>query len=203
MKNKGFTLIEVVISVSIFAVLFFVATNMMVSVFQNPQNEITSIDNIDQAKGVASTFVNELRAASVGNDGSYDLNQTADNQIIFYSNLGCAGTVVNRIRYYLSGNTLYKGVTIPTGSPLSYNLSSEIVTPVITALSNGSAPAFYYYDGTYNGSGNTLSQPVNISQVRYVQINLLVKNQISNNDKSVFPITAGSTIRNLKDNLGN
>lgn len=204
-KSKGFTIIEVIISVSIGVFLMFVVTDLLISVLTNPKSEITSMDDIEQAKTVVSSFVVELRDGAVGNDGSYSLNQAGDSQIIFYSNFGTTGIAVNRIRYYLSGDTLYKGVTVPTGSPLSYNLSSEVVTPVMTAVSNGLTPVFYYYDGGYNGlpTYNPLIQPVNINQVRFVKIYLMVKNHITNQGNGTFPISAGATVRNLKDNLGN
>lgn len=202
-KSRGFTLIEVLVSMAIFSVLLFAVTSLLLSVVQNPQRELNSMGNIDQAKTVVSTFVNELRGAVTGNDGSYPINQAGDNQIIFYTNYGGSGTIVNRIRYYISGNTLYKGVVVPTGSPLTYNISSEVVRAVMTSVSNGSAPIFYYYNGNYNGTGSALSQPVNVNQVRFVRINLMVKNQTTSHDNSTFPISDGATIRNLKDNLGN
>lgn len=203
--SNGFTIVELIISVSILAVLVFVASDLLISVLQNPTSQMTSMDNIEQAKTVASTFVEELRNAATGNDGSYSLTQAGDNQIIFYSNFGTSGIVVNRIRYYLSGNTLYKGVVIPTGSPLSYNLSSEVVRAVNNVVSNGSNPVFYYYNGNYNGTASTspLTQPINVNQVRFVRINLMIKNQTTSQNNSTFPISAGATIRNLKDNLGN
>jgi prepilin-type N-terminal cleavage/methylation domain-containing protein len=201
--NHGFTLIEVVVSLAIFSILLFVVSSLLITVFQNPNQEIISMNNIEHAESVTSNFVDELRGAVTGNDGSYPLGLVDDNQIIFYSNHGASGISVKRFRYYLLENILYKGIVIPTGSPLSYDVSSEVVKPVMTVASNGSAPLFYYYDGDYNGMGNALSQPVNINQVRFVTMNLMVKNQMTTQDVSAFPVSAGAAIRNLKDNLGN
>jgi len=157
------------------------------------------MDNIDQARMVSSFFTNEIRGALYGSDGSYPLNQLQDSQIVFYSNFKTQGLVVARVRYYVSGDVLYKGVTLPSGSPAVYNLSSEKVTSVATGIANDSSPAFFYYDG----DSNLLSQPVNINQVRYVKINLLVLNNLSPSSTNVFSISAGAAIRFLKDNLRN
>lgn len=202
-KSEGFTLVEVIISVFLGVILMFVISELLISVFSNPPAQITSMDNIEQSKRAVSTFAEELRNAAIGNDGSYSITEAQDNEIIFYSNFRTTGAAVNRIRYYLSGNTLYKGVVAPAGNPLSYNLASEVIRSVVTVVSNGVDPAFYYYDGNYNGSGSQLPQPVNINQIRFVKINLLIKNQITKQSDSTFPISAGVTVRNLKDNLGN
>jgi hypothetical protein len=67
----------------------------------------------------------------------------------------------------------------------------------------GGNPLFSYYDGTYNGTGNALSQPVNINVVRFIKINLTVLKDAVQNGTSTFTVTAGASIRNLKTNLGN
>ena len=203
MEDKGFTLIELLITISIFIVLIFAVAVMLNDIFVNSDQQLSSMDNIDQARLALSTFTNEIRNATTGSDGSYPLNQAGESQIIFYSNFRTSNATIARIRYYVSGNTLYKGIVLPTGSPLTYNLSSESVKPIAVGISNQSSPAFYYYDGDYNGNSNALSQPVNINQVRFIKINLMVLNQITPNDTSAFSISAGATIRSVKDNLGN
>lgn len=201
-KSKGFTLVEVVISISIFVVLSFLAVQLLMDVFKIPNQQAMSSGNIDYVRSITNNFINELRNASTGNDGSYSLGQASDTQIIFYSTYQSSG-VAKRIRYYISGNNLYKGVVSPTGSPLSYNLNTEKVTTLINDLANGNAPVFYYYDGGFSGSGSALSQPVNINLIKFVKINLLIKKLTTAQTQEVFSINAGATIRNLKNNLGN
>lgn len=202
-KQRGFTLIEVLVTVSIFIVLVFGVSAMLNDIFVNSNQQLLSMSNIDQARLALSAFTNEVRNATTGSDGSYPLNQAGDSQIVFYSNFRTNNGAIVRIRYYVSGDTLYRGVVLPAGNPLSYNLSSESVKPVATGISSTSAPVFYYYDGSYDGSTDALFQPVNINRVRFIKINLMVLNQITPNDTSTFPITAGAVIRSVKDNLGN
>jgi len=203
MKQRGFTLIETIITMSIFVVLVFIISSALNDIFVNSSQQMLSMGNIDQARTVLNMFTNEIRNSMTGSDGSYPLNQASDNQIVFYSNFGTNSTTVKRIRYYILNNTLYKGIVLPTGSPLTYNLSSESINIVMTNLSNGIFPAFYYYDGNYNGTTSALSQPVNINQVRFVKINLVVLNQIVRNSTNTFVASAGATIRSVKNNLGN
>jgi len=201
--EKGFTLVEVLVVMAIFVMLIFGVSKMISDIFINSRQQLSAMNNIDLARGALSGFTNEIRNATIGADGSYALNQAGDNQIIFFSSVGASGSTVKRIRYYISGDTLYKGITLPSGSPPTYNLSSESVTSVLSGLSNSTAPAFYYYDGNYDGSTQALIQPVNINQVRFVKMSLSVLNQITQNSNSAFLISAGAAIRGIKDNLGN
>ena len=202
-KLQGFTLIELIISISIFAILIFVVIGLFLNVFSQPEQDLMAIDIIDKARIVTSDFSNEIRNAATGNDGSYALNQASDSEIIFYSNYRSSGTAVNRIRYYSSNNNLYKGVIAPSGSPLFYNPASEIVTTLLTDLENESEPVFYYYNGDYDGSGDPLSQPINLNEVKFVKISLILPRYNIENSDSTFLINSASAIRNLKDNLGN
>ena len=202
-KQKGFTLIEVMIALAIFVMLIFGVSKMLSDIFINSNQEVISMSNIDQARSALSTFTNEIRNSVTGVDGYYPLNQTGDSQIVFFSNYKVSNSAVARIRYYIDGNILYKGVVLPSGSPLSYNLLNESVKVVATGISNSGSPLFYYYDGNYNGNTSALAQPVNINQVRFVKMSLMVLNNIKQNDTSKFSISAGSAIRSVKDNLGN
>ena len=191
------------ITIAIFMILIFMISALLNSIFIDSTQQLLSLSSIDQANYAVSTFTNEIRNATTGSDGSYPLNQTGDSQIIFFSNFGTANSAIERIRYYVSGNTLYKGTILPSGSPLKYILSSESIKAVASGISNGSASLFHYYDGNYSGTTNPLTQPVNINQVRFVNINLMVLNQISKQSTGTFPVSAGAAIRSVKDNLGN
>ena len=203
LKNNGYTLVETLVVIAIFIILSLGVNTLLVAVIKTPSQQLRAANNIDQARRVLASFTNEMRNAAAGSDGSYQLAQADDAQIIFYSTYGTSGSIANRIRYYLSGTTLYKGVIVPTGSPLSYNASNEVVTAVQSNLANGSTPVFYYYDDTYSGTTSPLVQPVNLTQVKFVIINLIVNQQDSASDTSTFTIQGGAAIRSLKTNLGN
>jgi len=203
-KNSGFTIMEVIISVAILTVIIVFVSSMLTVIFDYSKQGLLAMDNIDQARTISSTFVNEIRDATPGNDGSYPLNKATASEIIFYTNYKTSSSaIVNRVRYFISNNKLYKGTVIPTGSPLSYNLSSESVKLIQSDIRNASTPLFYYYDGDYDGTTSALTQPVNINQVRFARINLMVLTQTKKGDSSVFTVTTGATIRSIKDNLGN
>ena len=202
-KSSGFTILELLVAVSIFGVLIIMAALLFTNIFTGSNQQFSALNNVDQARLVTSRFTNEIRNATTGVEGSYSLNTASDNQIIFYSRSTSPGATINRIRYYLEDNNLYKGVTLPSGNPPDYNLALESNIIVQKDIANGATPIFTYYDGNYNGILPALSQPVNINSIKFVAINLMVLTQIKENTDSIFSISAGATIRSLKNNLGN
>lgn len=201
--SAGFTLVETVIVVAFFSFLSVGISTVILNIYKNYNQQSTSLSNADAARKMAFSFASELRNATAGNNGSFPLSQAGNSEIIFYSSADLNGSIVKRIRYYLSGNTLYKGVITPTGNPLSYN-SPETIRSVQTNLANNGigAPVFYYFDGDYNGSGNPMTQPINVNQVKFVKMNLVISNSIGQSS-GIFTVNAGATLRNLKTNLGN
>lgn len=202
-QSKGFTLVETLATIFIFSIIMIGVTLLLRDIFKSSKQQPLALDVVDQARIAISSFTNELRNATAGSDGSYPINQAGDSQIIFYSTYGDTIGGINKIRYYVSGTTLYKGMTAPSGNPLTYNPTSETSTVVVNDLSNESTPIFYYYNGDYAGTSTPLAQPININDVKFVAINLILPNQDSRESTTTFTITAGAAIRNLKNNLGN
>jgi prepilin-type N-terminal cleavage/methylation domain-containing protein len=203
-QSKGFTLTETLVTIFVFSIIMAGATLLLRNILRSSVQQPLALDTIDQARIVMSNFVNELRNASAGDDGSYPLGQAGNSQIVLYSTYGSgASSQSNRIRYYVSGTTLYRGVTTQSGNPPAYNPASEVSRAVITKLSNASAPVFYYYDSNYTGTSTPLTQPINVNNVKFVAINLVLPNQDARDATTTFTASAGGTIRNLKTNLGN
>lgn len=189
-KNKAFTLVETVVTIAIFTILAMGVTTLFTHIFVDSRNKNLTLDDLDRTRLIANTFTNEIRIASVGNDGAYPITQADDTEIIFYSNYKQADGIIARFHYYLSDQTLYKGVTLPAGDPLTYQGASESIGSVQENIATTSLPIFFYYDGDYTGSSTPLVQPVNINDIKYVRIDIM-------------GVSAGSSIRNLKENLGN
>jgi prepilin-type N-terminal cleavage/methylation domain-containing protein len=199
--QTGFTLIETIVSIFIFTIIM-VGTGTLFKEFYTGSNQSSiALDNVDQAHLVEFGFVNELRNTIAGSDGSYALNQAGNNQIIFYSTFPSGSSVVDRVRYFASSTTLYKGIITPSGSPLTYNVANEKVTSVQSNLA-ATSTIFKYYDGNYAGTSTPLSQPVNVNSVKFVTINLSIYTNTTKTATTTFVVSAGANIRSLKSNLG-
>jgi prepilin-type N-terminal cleavage/methylation domain-containing protein len=200
MYNKGFTLVETLIGIAILVLI-----TMTISSFQ--KNVITYnkyggdvLQSAQDAQAILRTMVAELRASKPGSNGSYPLVQTATSSITFYSDIDDDG-LQDQIRYFLSTTTLRKGVIKPTGSPLSYLSANENISILGINIKNSTSTAmFEYYDNSYTGTSSPLIQPINVSVVRLIKINLTID---ADPNRSPLPrtYTSQAMLRNLKDNL--
>jgi prepilin-type N-terminal cleavage/methylation domain-containing protein len=143
--DRGFTLIEMLVTIAVFGLVMVVTANLLLTIFTNATTSPNALNAVDQAQGTASNFVNQIRDAAYGNDGSYPLNQASTTQIIFFSPYGSSGsTTVDRIRYFVASSTLYEGITVPSGSPAFYNSANEQITTILPHVS-AAAPQQYFF----------------------------------------------------------
>lgn len=199
--QRGFTLIEVVMSVTIFSLIGVGLIVLISSIFTtNGKLSILSEDT-DQGRKAVFKFMQEIRNATYANTGSYPLAEASNQQIVFYSNVD-GGADIERIRYYISNGNLYRGVVKPTGSPYTYNLGSETSRVVQKNVGNGANPLFYYYNGSYTGTESALSAPINLTQVKLIKMDLRIFNKGGSSGTNYFSTTATGAIRSLKTNLG-
>jgi len=196
--KKGLTTIEMIMVVSLSSFLLLGFASLLFYIFLAPKKSYSSLGEIDNARLIASQFTNEIRSAVLGADGSYVIVKADDFEIVFHSPDKTNPSTVNRVRYFISENNLYKGITKPSGSPPVYNPTFEVKKLVQTNLSLQEA-IFLYYTGNYDGNLPPLSRPIDINQVRFVRINLNVVRE----NGGFFKISSGASIRSLKDNLGN
>lgn len=197
----GFTLIETIVAIFVFAILIVGVAALTSGVLVGSQKQAGILEASDRARKVAFGIINELRNAQTGNNGAYPLVLAEDDEIVFFSNPD-RDSSIERVRYYLQNNNLYKGVVQYNG--ISYPTSTEVSVLVQRDITNGTAPIFYYYEGSYAGSSTqpSLSQPIDVTDVKYVRVNLKIQNRAGVSGGNSFTITAGGSIRNLKTNLG-
>jgi prepilin-type N-terminal cleavage/methylation domain-containing protein len=203
LPHRGFTLIETLVAITIFTFICFGTSLLFKEVLSGSKQHSLSLDTVDRARLLEFNFVNELRNAAVGNDGSAPIGQADNNQLIFYSTYRALPGTVQRIRYFVATSTLYKGTVTPTGAPLTYNTASETIVPIQYDVANTTTPAFYYHDGNYAGTSTPLAQPVNINLIKFIRMNLILLSQTERNSTTTFTLSAGGSVRALKNNLGN
>lgn len=197
-KNKfrqGFTLVETLITIFIVTLIGLAIINFQIDIFS--LNKISS-DNLNaqtDARNTLKTIGAELRSLSPSNAGAYPLAITATSSLAFYVDTD-NDSLKEKIHYFQSGNTLKRSSIKPTGTPLTYDPANEKITTLINNLANGTSSVFYYYDKNYDGTGDPLTEPIDIPAVRLIKINIML-GQVPN----IITVTTQISPRNLKDNL--
>lgn len=199
-KFSGATVLEVVVAVGIFSMVVFSMTAILFSSFKMRDVIWEQLSTQNEGRRIVQDFVNELRSANYSSIGAYPLESASTSSIVFYSNID-TDSWRERVRYFLSGTTLSKGITKPTSTPLRYaTTTDEVITEIVHDIANGtSTPVFYYYGQDYAGTSTPMTYPVDVSDVRVVGIKLTLEEN-PRLSPAPFTIETKASIRNLKSN---
>lgn len=199
-KTKGFSILEIIISVAIISFVTVTATTFQRDVFSlNTTIQSSLIAQLD-ARHLVKVMVGELRETSPSSVGSYPVVLASSTGMTFYADIDNDG-LKDRVRYYLSGATIKKAVLAPNGNPLVYNTANEKISTLIDGVvASSTLPIFQYYPSSYTGTTTPLVQPVDVSLVRLVKITVIIDKD-PNRSPSKIIVTSQVTLRNLKDNL--
>jgi hypothetical protein len=198
--HNGFTLIETLIVGGITVVLAGGLLSLQYILGQTQVSVLKNYTSVDQANVNISTMVRELRNIQVADNGAYPLERALDQEIIFYSDYDFDGQV-ERVRYFLAGTSLSKGVIEPTGFPATYPSGQEKTKVVATDVRNETTPIFYYYNGNWpdDTTNNPLDTPTRLSETKLMNVKLII-NQTTDT-KHDFVINSYVQLRSLKQNL--
>lgn len=199
-KRDSFSLVEVLVVTAIGSMLVFVLTSFSgnIGILKNLVNQkLQSRSDIEQTLQIMTT---EIRSASHSSLGGYAIDSASSSYFIFYSDIDNDG-FFDRVRYFLVTSTIQKGVIRPSGNPIVYSTSSEIIATVVNNLANttSSKPLFNYYDSSYTGTQDSLANPIDVTKVRVIQISFDVDINTSTAPKAES-FTATVDVRNLKTN---
>ncbi|MBI3627596.1 MAG: hypothetical protein HY220_02525 [Candidatus Sungbacteria bacterium] len=194
----GYTLVEFLVAIGLLVLIGMIVYQFTYSVITYSRILTSQLIAQNEVRKTVDVMVEELRTMATSDSGAYPIEAAATSSLTFYSSIDNTPSK-ERVRYFLQGSTLEKGVIQATGTPPTYPAASEVVTPLVNLIVNGTTSIFSYYDGSYGGTSSPLTLPVIISSVRYIKLSVIV----DDNNRSPNPImvTSSVTLRNLKDNF--
>ena len=198
-KNSGATLVEVLLVIAISLILGAAIFSFQSDVFSLNRLLQGLLTGQQEARQVFKQLNWETRSMSPSSTGAYSLAEAATSSLIFYTDTNSDG-LKERLRYFLVGETLKRGMIVPAGHPLTYNPNDEIIDEIVHHVANGAAPVFEYYDKDYDGTTAPLAAPIDLLAVRLVKMTLLIDADLTRPPDPLI-LTSQMSIRNLKDNL--
>ncbi len=196
-QKKGFSLIEVLIGTSIFVLIVGVLTLFSRNIWVYQSYISTGLSLSNEGRAALKTMTAEIRTASTADTGVFVIALATSSAFTFYSDIDDDG-LKEKVRYFLNGSSLQKGVLKPTGSPLAYNPANEIISTLASNVTN--AAIFEYYDKNYDGTTAALASPINVALVRLVKITIKIDKNL-NRAPGEKTFSTKVSLRNLKDNL--
>ncbi|MFA6354477.1 MAG: type II secretion system protein [Candidatus Paceibacterota bacterium] len=206
-NREGFSFIEIIIFVAIAAVLMLVVNslkNNVSSIGGFVDQKLLSKQDVEQALQI---MVTEIRSAGPSSLGAYPVESATTSSFAFFSDINKDG-IFEKVRYFLATNagtstatsTIKKGVIIPTGNPLTYVTSTEIISKVINnVVVSTSSNLFDYFDSSATSTAKMMTLPVNVQSIRIVRFNIYADLKPGSAPKPSF-FSDVANIRNLRSN---
>lgn len=203
-SKRGFTLVEVLVVIGVFALVFGAINGLLYYSYTAKGFSLGKAIAIDSAYRGVKQLGKELREAIQADDGSYLLSGCADFEIIFYNDMD-QDDQVEKIRYFLepTEEKLKKEIIEPIGQPPLYPAAGETKT-VSSFVKNTSTPVFYCYDRAYAGQAEetAMATPVphdTLNDVGMIGFLLLIDVEPERAPK-ILEIRSKAQLRNTKQN---
>ena len=198
--DRGMSLPELIIAIGILGLIMVAVYAFEANIFIYTNESGVQITNTWQAEAVLKPMTLELRTMMPSATGSYPILSVGTSTITFFINADNDASI-ERVRYFLSSSTLYRGQIDPSGSPPVYIQSNEkLKTLANGVLSSSTLSLFQYYDGSYEGTSSPLTYPLNISSIKLVRINVIIDTD-PGRTPALKTFTSSVSLRNLKNNL--
>lgn len=197
--NKGFTILEVLISIAIFTAILGIVLSLGFNISDYNTFLSENMYSQNEVELTLSAMAPEIRSMGPSNTGAFSLELAAPTSLTFYSDIDQDG-LFERVRYFMSGTTLMKGIVKPSGSPLSYNLAAERTTESVHGVILGNpAVIFSYYAKKMTDNDPAMAQPVNPSLIKSIRVQVTADSNGQPEPGPVMFVTF-TTIRNLQTN---
>jgi len=196
--SNGFTIIEIIVAIAITGILVTILADFMQQSLQMQTFITEQSQAISEAQIGSELFAKELREATSADTGAYIIEEATENSIIFYSDIDTDVTI-EKVHYYLDGNSFKKGTIEPTGIPLVY-AGPETISIISNSIVNDGTPIFTYYNENYPIDAISLPYPTDVTSITLAKINL----EINVNPEKVpdtYTVETYVQLRNLKNNL--
>ena len=197
--QKGFTLVEMIVVISLNVILMVVITGSILSLYKNHGYTYAQSNEIDAARRSISDWMRDAREMTPAANGAFPIVTAETHRFGFYSDID-RDFGVEYVEFALDGTNLYRYTYNPIGYPATYNTASPDETVLLSEFVQNipqSVVTFSYY----NNSGTLLVSPAAmISDIRYIEMQVIV-NIDPLRDPGEFMLKGSAAPRNLKDNL--
>jgi len=198
-SSAGFTLLELLIAMGIFSLVITAGAWLLISGLRYNTIIWDQLQGQNDGRRALQQVVDIVRRSEESSIGAYAIVLADDNELIIFSNVD-NDSYREKVRFWLDGTTLKRGVIKPSGNPLGYTAPEEVVELAHDVVNIAqSTPLFSYYDEDYTGSESALETPADITAVKLIKVQLEIE---KNPDKTPVPLHVESMvgIRNLKEN---
>jgi prepilin-type N-terminal cleavage/methylation domain-containing protein len=188
LNKKGFSLVEIMIVISILSLIIFITGDMITNGFKTAKFQSEQETAVATARKSMGIITKDIRGANTSERGDYPLKITQEDELVFFDDID-DDNIMEKVRYYLSDSKLIREIYLP-GALKDYAVLSASSTAA-TYVNNNGEPIFSYFDA------DSAETDV-INQVRMIRIYIMINvtPAIAPND---YILESDVNLRNLKD----
>lgn len=175
-KQRGMTLVEVIMACAIMTILMGVVSVMINRSFFVNKYTFEQGLNTTALQSSLRNFSRYLREARQSDIGGYLIEYADDFELYYFADID-NDAIVERVHYFVENYQLKIGSSKPSGFPLTYPIEDQEIKIVGNGIvNNASQPVFYYYNQNYpiDTSNNPLTTPASPRDIGMVEIDLYV-----------------------------
>lgn len=188
---NGYTLVEMLMVISLATVTLLVVTTAILAFYRGNTIIFNQALAVESARRGLAHVSADVRGAQYGDNGSFPIISIATSSFTFFTDIEGDGSA-ERIRYFLSGTTLKRGIIHASGSPATYPTAEEAVSTSATDVHNPtSTPIFRYY----TASSTEITSFATTTSVSYITVELRVDVDPANSP-SIYTLRTTATLRN-------
>lgn len=191
---EGFTLLETLVVIAIIGIIIPALFSSIISLYNTNTGALSrAYATTEGARGLKE-IIRDVRSAVYSEDGALPIAAIATSSLTIYADTDFDGRV-ERVRYFLTGTNLNKGVTEPTATS-SYPNGQEATTTLAHGIVNNetTTPLFRYYTAT----SSELLLSTDTLNVRRVYVYIMARTNSSAHSTPVA-FESSASIRNLKN----
>jgi len=191
-NSTGFTLLEVLVVLSITTIMVLVIANIIVNFYDYNSYTVAQTSELFEARQGMQLMVRDLREMTFADNGQFPLVETSSTSILFFSDIDRDDSV-ELVRYELNGTTLNKYVYNAVGT--SYSTTTPDETLVLSSYVQNeleTTPIFRYYDL----DGNLALSSTSVADLRYIAIDLIINVDPIRNPGE-FTLRSSAALRNI------
>lgn len=191
--SPGMTFIEVLVSIAVFVFAILAIVSSILYFYRTNTYAIEQASAVSSAQRSIESVVKAMREAAYASNGAYPIVSLGPNDFTFYADID-SDPLIERVRYYLQGTSLYRDVTDPSGDPPVYGAAqtTSVISETVRNLEQG-ITMFEYYDT----SGALMNNYAQIANVRFIAMNIVV-NVDPNRLPNQLTLRSTAALRNLK-----
>lgn len=189
-KQKGITLVELIVTTGLVVILTLVVTVLLVRSISAYRYNQKSVSLQEDAAKVMREFEYSARAATEVTVANVD-------ELVYLRFFDLTSPSPTQVRFYVYGTQLKMGKTEPAGVEpnITYPSENEIVTMLVDNLQN-TTTVFNYFDEL----NNQLASPINVPAIKMTEIIVTLDDDPDNTPAAITERTMVQ-FRNLKTNF--